>query len=108
MEKFNKNSLKAAVKNYGSLYTEGKTEEEVKAALLADEKGYSEEQVDLIYEAIVNPEAPKEAKSYKVSEGMSFRDKDDFSKEYNDESDISSFDKDRIDHLVSIGYVEES
>lgn len=106
MENFNKNSLKAAVKAYGSLHSDGKTEAELKEALLADEKGYSAEQVDSIYDAIVAP--PAGSGKFKVVEGKSFRDKDDFSKEYNDESDISHLSQDRIDHLISIGYVEEA
>ena len=108
MENFNKNSLKAAVKAYGSLHTDGKTDAEVKEALAADEKGYSVEQIDAIYDAIVFVPEVKEPSEYKVVAGKSFRDKDDFSKEYTDESDISHFSKDRIEHLVTIGYVEEA
>jgi len=108
MENFNKNSLKAAVKAYGSLHTDGKTDAEVKEALAADEKGYSVEQIDAIYDAIVFVPEVKEAATYKVVEGKSFRDKEDFSKEYTDESDISHLSQDRIDHLLSIGYVEEA
>lgn len=55
MENFNKNSLKAAVAKYGSLHTDGKAEAEVKEALLADEKGYTAEQVDEIYLNIATP-----------------------------------------------------
>jgi len=108
MENFNKNSLKAAVKAYGPLHSDGKTEAELKEALSADEKGYSAEQVDAIYDAIVFVQEEKEAATYKVVEGKSFRDKDDFSKEYNSDSDISHFGQERIDHLLSIGYVEEA
>ena len=108
MENFNKNSLKAAVAKYGSLHTDGKTEEEVKAALTADDKGYSVDQVDEIYDAIVFVPEVKEPSAYKVVEGKSFRDKEDFNKEYTDESDISHLSQDRIDHLVTIGYVEEA
>jgi len=104
MEKFNKNSLKAAVAKYGSLHADGKAEAEVKEALLADDKGYTPEQVDEIYSAIT---FVPETTSFKVVEGKSFRDKDDFSIEYTDESDISHLSQDRIDHLVSIGIVEK-
>lgn len=112
MENFNKNSLKAAVKAYGSLHSDGKAEAEVKEALLADEKGYSTEQVDSIYDAIVNPEptAPKveDPKSYVVAKGKSFRDKDNFAKEYSAGESLDGFSQDRIDHLLSIGYIEEA
>lgn len=108
MENFNKNSLKAAVAKYVQLHTEGKAEVEVKAELAKDEKVYSAEQIDAIYAAIIAPPEEKKPTYYKVVEGKSFRDKDDFSKEYDHESDISHLSQDRIDHLLSIGYVEEA
>lgn len=40
---------------------------------------------------------------YKVL--TAFRDKNDFSIEYNEDSDISHLSQDRIDHLIEIGYV---
>lgn len=108
MENFNKNSLKAAVKSYGSLHSDGKTEAEVKDALLADEKEYTPEQVDSIYEAIVFVPENVPTGAYKVVEGKSFRDRDNFDLVYNEDSDISHLEQDRIDHLLSIGYVEEA
>jgi hypothetical protein len=108
MENFTKNSLKAAVAKYGPLHTDGKTEADVKAELAKDERAFSDEQIDEIYAAIVAPVEDKKPATYKVVEGKSFRDKDDFSKEYTEESDISHLSKDRIDHLISIGYVEEA
>jgi hypothetical protein len=36
-----------------------------------------------------------------------FRDKDDFSKEYAEGDDVSHFDANRLEHLKSIGHVEE-
>ncbi|NII81743.1 MULTISPECIES: hypothetical protein [unclassified Pedobacter] len=108
MENFNKNSLKAAVAKYGSLHSDGKTEAEVKAEVAKDEKGYSADQVDAIYDAIIFVPEETEPATYKVVEGKSFRDKDDFSKEYDHESDISHLSQDRIDHLLSIGYIEEA
>jgi len=105
MENFNKNSLKAAVAKYGSLVSDGKSEVEIKELLTADEKGYYAEQVDLIYDAMIASPEDKDKVVYKVVEGFSFRDKDDFTKEYNAESDLSHLEQDRIDHLISIGYV---
>lgn len=35
-----------------------------------------------------------------------FRDKNDFSIEYNEDSGISHLEKDRIDHLLNIGYIQ--
>ena len=55
MENFNKNSLKAAVAKYGPLHTDGKAEADVKAEMAKDEKGYSPEQIDEIYAAIIVP-----------------------------------------------------
>ena len=108
MENFNKNSLKAAVAKYGPLHTDGKAEADVKEALSADEKAFTPEQIDSIYDAIVFVPDETLKGGYKVAEGKSFRDKDDFSIEYNEDSDISHLSQDRIDHLVSIGYVEEA
>ncbi|RZM22528.1 MAG: hypothetical protein EOO88_29140 [Pedobacter sp.] len=56
MENFNKNSLKAAVAKYGPLHSDGKTDAEVKAELAKDERGFTAEQIDEIYAAIVTPE----------------------------------------------------
>ncbi len=53
MENFTKNSLKAAVAKYGSLHTDGKAEADVKAELVSDERGFTPEQIDEIYAAIV-------------------------------------------------------
>lgn len=49
------NSLvkKAAVKRYASLLAEGKSEEEIKAAIAEDAKKFSPADVDEIYEAVV-------------------------------------------------------
>lgn len=55
MENFNKNSLKAAVAKYGPLHSDGKTDAEVKAELAKDERGFTAEQIDEIYSAIVAP-----------------------------------------------------
>jgi hypothetical protein len=43
---------KAAIAKYAPLHTEGKTEEEIKEAIAADEKGYSPEELEEIYTAI--------------------------------------------------------
>lgn len=109
MENFTKNSLKAAVKAYGSLHSDGKAEAEVKEAIAGSEKGFTPEQVDEIYNAIVDPdEQPAAAKAYVVAEGKSFRDKDDFTKEYKDGDSVEGFSEDRIEHLLSIGYITEA
>lgn len=110
MAKLNYKTLGKAVTVYSPLHAEGKTEEEVKSAIAADAKGFDEDGVNEIYEAIINPEVEEDTEevSYKVVAGKSFRDKNDFSKEYTEDSDISHLSKDRIDHLLSIGYVEEA
>jgi len=53
---------KAAIAKYGPLQSEGKTEAEIKAAIAADEKGYSPEEAEEIFTAIAgNEPAAKEA-----------------------------------------------
>lgn len=122
----NKNTLNAAVRKYGPLHTEGKTEAEVKAEINKDEKGFDDESVNEIYAAIVEqtkpkehgpdkdkdqkgpevkPEPPKDEKGKHIVT-KEFRDKKDFSKAYTVGSDVSHLSKERIEHLVSIGYVE--
>jgi len=55
MENFTKNSLKAAVAKYGPLHSDGKTDAEVKAELAKDERAFSAEQINEIYDAILTP-----------------------------------------------------
>lgn len=43
---------KAAIKKYSALVTEGKNEEEIKAAIAADEKGFTTEEVNEIFAEI--------------------------------------------------------
>lgn len=110
MENFSKNTLKSAVKKFGQRHTDGKAESEVKAEIAKDDRKFTDDQINLIYKEIVDPTLEEESKSktYKVVEGKSFRDKDDFSKEYTSSSDITHLGQERIDHLVAIGYVEEA
>jgi hypothetical protein len=107
MENFNKNSLKAAVKAYGPLHSDGKAEAEVKEALVASDKGYSAEQVDLIYAAIIDdpePDAEPVIAGHIVT--SEFRDKDDFTKTYHVGEDVSHFDDERKADLVSKGLAQ--
>jgi hypothetical protein len=105
MEKFNKNSLKAAVKAYGSLHSDGQAEAEVKDALAADEKGYSVEQIDQIYDAITaEPEPEPEAKGHVVL--TQFRDKNNWEKLYEVGEDVSHLDDERKADLVNRGLIE--
>lgn len=110
MENFNKASLKSAVKKYGQLHADGKAEGDVKTEIAKDDRKFTEEQINEIYKEIVDPtpEETTKEKLYKVVEGKSFRDRNDFSKEYTADSDISHLDAERINHLVAIGYVEEA
>jgi hypothetical protein len=105
MENFNKNSLKAAVKVYGPLHAEGQVESYVKAALTNDEKGYSPEQVDQIYAAIIAPPAEQIVLGHVVS--TEFRDKHNFSKLYAIGEDVSHLDEDRKADLLSKGLVKQ-
>ncbi len=49
---------KSAVNTYGKLHAEGKSEEQVKEAIKADDREFSEEQVEEIYKEIVNTVTP--------------------------------------------------
>lgn len=102
MEKLHYKTLEAAVKTYGPL--KDKTEEEVKAAIAADEKKFTPEQVEEIYNAIVSPKADEPGKYIVVNP---FRDKDNFLKRYDVGDDVSHFDKKRLATLESLGLIEK-
>jgi hypothetical protein len=114
MEKIHHSTLKAAVAKYGPLHTEGKSAEEVKAEIAKDEKEFDEDQVNYIYDAIVTPAEPPKPNEAKQSKNKashvvhsSFRDKDNFAKEYKKGEDVSHFDSARLEHLVKTGVVKK-
>lgn len=110
-------TIGSAVKKYGPLHTEGKTEAEVRAAIAGDEKAFNPEQVDEIYAEIAKSEGegddePKEPSPAKVKKAkghivaVEFRDKNDFSKLYKVGEDVSHFDEGRKADLVSRKLIE--
>jgi len=100
------NTLKAAVTKYGPLLSEGKTEEEIKAEIAKDEKGFDEDGVNQIYDAIANPEEEESEKAYVVI--SDFRDIDNFDLKYEAGQDVpESFTKERISNLLDLGLIEE-
>ena len=99
-------TLKAAVALYAILLTQGKTADEVKAEIAKDPKEFSPDEVEEIYNAIVNPK-PEKPKVYKHFVASSFRDIKDFSKEYKVGDDVSALDANRLEVLVGKGLVEK-
>jgi hypothetical protein len=64
---------------------------------------------DLVDEGVVVDEVVQIPEQSDVSGYVvlkSFRDRDNFNIEYNEDSDISHLSQDRIDHLLSIGYIK--
>jgi hypothetical protein len=116
MEKLHHQTLKSAVSKYLPLKTEGKTEEEIRTAIASDEKGFTDENINEIYDAIINntdneslnqgdkPPASKKKKKYVVV--TPFRDINDFSIEHREGKDVSHFDKGRLTKLVENGHVK--
>lgn len=128
-------TLKAAVGKYLPLFTEGKSEEDIKAEIAADPKEFDAEAINEIYEGIVNfvpdPEGDKGAGDgpdkgtdngpQTGSKGPSkqtgnkepksfvvaqqFRDKDNFDKLHKVGADVSHFSKTRLKKLVDMGLV---
>lgn len=119
-------TLKSAVGKYLPLFTEGKSEEDIKAEIATDPKEFDEEAINEIYEAIVNFDVPggendpdkepetkpkgpakkaesKEPKSFVVAQ--QFRDKDNFDKLHKVGADVSHFTKTRLKKLVDMGLV---
>lgn len=113
MSKLHHKTLEAAVNKYGPL--QGKSEEEVKAEIAADEKGFTPDQVNEIYRNLEVPGHSEDDKPPVEDKGRKgkfivvkpFRDLNDFSKRYLPLDDVSYFDKDRLKHLLEIGFVEK-
>jgi len=104
-------TLKSAVAAYAVLLTEGKTAEEIKAEIAKDPKEFNPEDVEEIYNAIVNPKPetpkPEKPKVFKHIVIGPFRDIKDFSKEYKAGDDVSDMDAKRLEALVANGHVEK-
>lgn len=122
-------TLKSAIGKYLPLFTEGKSEENIKAEIATDPKEFDTEAINEIYEGIINfvpgndPESDKgtdkgngpdqkgsakkadskEPKSYVVAQ--QFRDKDNFDKLHKVGADVSHFNKTRLKKLVDMGLV---
>jgi hypothetical protein len=125
-------TLKSAVKQYSTLHIEGQSEEDVKKAIAADEKGFDEVDVDEIYAAILKADAADAADAAgdngdagdkgdagdnapvvnKSTKGKShivkqpFRDIKNFDKIHSVGSNVSHFDAKRLEGLVKNGLVE--
>ncbi|MBB6109717.1 hypothetical protein SAMN05421821_105135 [Mucilaginibacter lappiensis] len=106
-------TIKAAVKAYGPLHTEGKTADEVKAEIAKDEKGFTPDEVEEVYAAITadptddKPEStpkPKKAKAHVVI--TQFRDKNNWDKLYEVGDDVSHFDDERKADLLDRKLIE--
>jgi hypothetical protein len=102
-------SLKAAVSKYLPLVEEGKNEEEIKAALKSDEKGFSDEAIIEIFDALVGSdkgEEPGEEFPKVFTVVKEFRDINDFSFVNEVGDDVTHFDSDRLNTLIALGLVE--
>lgn len=102
MAKLHHMTLRAAVEKYKGLHEEGKSQEEVSAAIAADEKGFDIDQVKDIYAAIIAPPEPLK-RVYLVKK--EFRDADNFSIIHKEGVDVSHFPKERLDKLIQNGHV---
>lgn len=101
-------TLKKAVATYQEL-----PQEEQKAAIAADPKGFSEEEVNEILEAIkagdkpvTEPKEPKTPKAGKHIVSAEFRDHSNFNKKWEVGADVSHFDKERLKRLVDLDLVK--
>lgn len=125
MENFNEETKKTAVETYGHLHKGGKNEAEIKGAIAEDSNGFTKEQIDAIYQAIIGQD-PKDSKANTVSNTATettdekskvkkggfvviqeFRDKDNFDKVFEKGDDVSHFDADRLKKLVENKVVEK-
>ena len=105
-------TLKKAVEKYS-----GFPKETVKAEIAADPKGFDEDQVNEIYEAIAQngkvQEKQPEIKPEKQPENRAkhivsseFRDQSDFNKKWEVGADVSHFDKERLKKLLELNLVK--
>lgn len=107
MEKLHHTIRKSAVKQYGGLVAEGKTEDEIKTILASDERKWAPEHIDEIYEALTTTqkEDDENASYVVVSE---FRDRNDFSKVHEKDAEFEHSDKELIASLVERGLIEKA
>lgn len=104
--------LKAAVKKYQPLVAEDKTEEEIKEALAADDKGYSEDEITEILSAILTPDTGDDGKEeeeenkagYKVA--LMFRDKHS-QQVYSPGDDYTPRNENRAAELIKKGVIKK-
>jgi uncharacterized protein YdcH (DUF465 family) len=110
-------TLKAAKNKYGPLLSEGKTEEQIREAIAADEKGYDDDAVNEIFSAIVDTATDDQSNADKAPEKgkgkdsvhsvvYQFRDKTD-QKIYNAGDEYTSRDPERISHLKKQGVIKD-
>ncbi|MBC7948660.1 MAG: hypothetical protein H7Y42_12305 [Chitinophagaceae bacterium] len=103
-------TLKAAIKRYAPLHSEGKTPEEVKAEISKDEKEFDEDAVNEIYGSIVadsgDSENEQEKKKPTHSVVFQFRDKID-QKIYNTGENVDHFSKGRLAELLEKGLLKK-
>ncbi|WP_231489909.1 hypothetical protein [Pedobacter sp. Leaf170] len=107
MAKLHHTKVKSAVAKYSGLHAEGKTSDEVKTAIAADENGYDAEGVEEIYNAIITP-APEKPEANVFTVIKEFRDISNFDKIHKVGADVSDFDTERLAALVANGHVEKA
>lgn len=112
MAKLHHTALKAAVAKYQPLHLQGLTEDELKAEIAADEKGFDDDAIAQILSAIIIPSGETVISKNKKGPGSTyiviapFRDIANFMKEYSIGDDVSGFDSARLEKLVSNNLVE--
>lgn len=106
-----KRKLNAAVRKYQPLIGEGKSEEDIKAAISSDEKGYSAEEADAIFEALADTgiqesnNQPDDESTYKVV--LMFRDKSN-QRVYSPGDEYKSGDPERLKFLGKKGIIKKA
>jgi hypothetical protein len=93
---------KAAIAKYQPLVAEGKPEADIKAAIAADEKHFSDVEQAEIYAAITGTAEV----SYTVIQP--FRDINNFDKLYELDEEVSHLDADRLQTLVEKGLIQKN
>lgn len=115
MGKLHHKALDAAVAKYSVLFTDGMAEDELKLILKADEKKWSDEEINEIVAAI-NPTSQPTKKDKKVEDKREvqyivtteFRDRNDFNKIHKVNDDFISTDAELIGSLIERNLIEKA
>jgi hypothetical protein len=111
MAKLHHMKLKSAINKYQPLFTEGMSDEGMKALIADDESEFTDDEVYEIFSALAKPEsemppAPQDFRGAYIVVSP-FRDINNFNLKHEPGADVSYFDAVRIEKLLKMGLIEK-